>query len=203
MKTNKLLLSLAILSCATAAHAQLYKWVGPDGKVTYSDAPPPSSAKQVETKSISGGGPSTSGLPYQVAEAVRNSPVKLYTTAKCSPCENGRKLLNTRGIPFTEKVVATQADIDQLRQISGDDQLPVMTIGRGKQNGFDPSAWNAALTYAGYPESNQLPKNYSNGSIESAAPAKQADPAKTEAAPQPSAPRQLPPAGNAPPGFRF
>ncbi len=205
MKTNKLLLSLVILSCASAAQAQLYKWVGPDGKVTYSDVPPPSSAKQVETKSLSGSGPNTSGLPYQLAEAVKSSPAKLYTTAKCSPCEQGRKLLNTRGIPYTEKVVTTQEDIDQLRQLSGDEQLPVLTIGRNKQNGFDPNAWNAALSYAGYPESNQLPKNYSNGSVESAASAaKPADKPKTEsAAAQPSIPQQLPPAGNAPPGFRF
>ena len=32
--------SLAILLLATSAQAQLYKSIGPDGKVTYSDTPP-------------------------------------------------------------------------------------------------------------------------------------------------------------------
>jgi glutaredoxin len=206
MKAGKPILSLLILLSATAAEAQMYKWVGPDGKVTYSDMPPPSSVKQVETKSLSGGGPSTTGLPYALAEAVKNAPVKLYTTAKCVPCDQARTLLNTRGIPFTEKLVSNNDDIEQVRQISGDTQLPVLTIGRNKQKGFEADAWNAALTYAGYPESNQLPKTYSNGSVESAVaaakPSAENQSSNSSAAPQLNT--QLPPpSGNAPPGFRF
>jgi glutaredoxin len=206
MKAGKSILSLLILLCATTAHAQMYKWVGPDGKVTYSDVPPPSSAKQVEMKSFSGGGPNTAGLPYAVAEAVKNSPVKLYTTAKCVPCDQGRTLLNTRGIPFTEKTVSTSADIEQVRQMSGDAQLPVLTIGRNKQKGFETGAWNTALTYAGYPESNQLPKDYRNGNVESAAPAPSAsaeNPSSKNAPSQSPNAEPLPAAGNAPPGFHF
>ncbi|MGZ3236122.1 MAG: glutaredoxin family protein [Burkholderiaceae bacterium] len=208
MKTSKSLLSLLILLCATTAQAQMYKWIGPDGKVTYSDAPPPSSAKQVETKSFSEGGPSTAGLPYVVAEAVKNSPVKLYTTAKCGSCDQGRMLLNTRGIPFTEKTVATNEDVEHLRQLSGDAQLPVLTIGRNKQKGFEAGAWNSALTYAGYPESNQLPKTYRNGDVESAAAPKKSaaenQSQKTDSsATQTLSAQPLPAAGNAPPGFRF
>ena len=37
---------------SAGAHAELYKWVGPDGKISYSDTPPPSVAKQVEAKPI-------------------------------------------------------------------------------------------------------------------------------------------------------
>ncbi|MGZ3254374.1 MAG: glutaredoxin family protein [Burkholderiaceae bacterium] len=208
MKTNKLLLSLVIVLCATTAQAQMYKWVGPDGKITYSDTPPPRSAKQVETKSFAAGGPNTAGLPYEVAEAVKNSPVKLYTTTKCVPCDQGRTLLSTRGIPFTEKAVSTNEDIEQVRQISGDAQLPVLTIGRNKQKGFEAGAWNSALTYAGYPESNQLPKTYKNGDVELAATPKKAstenqsqkgDSPATQSFNAPSPPAS----GNAPPGFRF
>lgn len=35
------LILLLALTAATTAHAQLYKWVDKDGKVTYSDQPPP------------------------------------------------------------------------------------------------------------------------------------------------------------------
>jgi glutaredoxin len=208
MRTNKLLLSLVIMLSTATAQAQLYKWVGPDGKITYSDAPPPSSAKQVETKSFSAGGPSTAGLPYELAQAVKNNPVTLYTGENCAPCNSGRSLLNARGIPFNEKTVSTSQDVEKLRQISGETQLPVLMIGRSKQKGFEQGAWNAALTYAGYPETNQLPRNYSNGNAEPAAPVAKAStdkqPPKAEAtASQAPNDQPPPPAGNAPPGFRF
>jgi hypothetical protein len=36
-----ILILVLAMTAATAAHAQLYKWVDKDGKVTYSDQPPP------------------------------------------------------------------------------------------------------------------------------------------------------------------
>lgn len=204
MKYGPSLLSLLLLLCATTAQAQMYKWVGPDGTITYSDVAPPATAKQVETKSLGSSGPSTAGLPYELAEAVKNSPVKLYTTAKCPACDDGRKLLNARGIPFTEKTVSTNEDSEQLRKASGDSQLPFLTIGRNKQSGFETGIWNSALTSAGYPASSQLPKNYRNAVESAAPPAKAApenQPTKTDTNHFNDAP--LPATGNAPPGFRF
>ncbi|HEV2609413.1 MAG TPA: DUF4124 domain-containing protein, partial [Noviherbaspirillum sp.] len=55
-----------IMLFSASVHAQLYKSVGPDGKITYSDTPPAKAAK-VETKPIGTGGPSTSGLPFELA----------------------------------------------------------------------------------------------------------------------------------------
>ncbi|WP_206047114.1 DUF4124 domain-containing protein, partial [Noviherbaspirillum denitrificans] len=77
--------TILMLMCVGSAYGQLYKWVGPDGKVTYSDAPPPSTATRVETKAVSIGGVSTADLPYEVAEAVKAHPVTLYTTKDCQP----------------------------------------------------------------------------------------------------------------------
>lgn len=205
-----LLSVLSLLLCAASAHAQLYKWVGPDGKVNYSDTLPPPSAKLVETKSSNYGGAGGVELPYELSEAVKSNPVTLYTTANCVPCNEGRKLLNSRGTPFTEKTVSSNEDIAQLRQTGGDTQLPLLVVGRNKERGFDAGAWNAALTAAGYPESSKLPRNYLNPQAESAAPApkpvasnedKAANGEKTTIKPGSS---ELPPAiGNAPPGFRF
>lgn len=199
--------SLLLLLCAATAQAQMYKWVGPDGKITYSDTPPPKSAKQVETKALPTGSVNTSDFPFELAEAVKNSPVTLYTTKDCAPCDEGRKLLNARGVPFKEKTVISAEDIAQFRKISSEGTLPVLTIGHSKENGFEPANWNSALSSAGYPESSKLPKNYRNPEAEAAAPkpkAKEADVAaggKTTIQPQAT---DLPPAtGNAPPGFRF
>jgi glutaredoxin len=204
MKRIHLLLALSFLFSATAAQAQLYKWVGPDGKVTYSDSPPPSSIKKVEAKTIGANEPSGPPLPYELAEAVKNNPVTLYTAPKCSPCDDGRKLLNERGIPFAEKTVASNGDVAKLRQL-GDGQLPLLLIGRNKQQGYEASAWSTALTYAGYPESSKLPPGYRNPSPEAAVPAAPAVAAKPNGEKTVSKPsEELPPAvGNAPPGFRF
>lgn len=201
-----LLISISLLVSASA-HAQLYRWVGPDGKVTYSDTPPPSSAKQVEKKDVISG-PATSNLPYELAQAVKNNPVTLYTTAKCAPCEDARAMLKARGIPYSEKTVNTYEEVIKFKQIAGDGdrQLPFLTVGSKKQRGFESNAWDAQLTAGGYPQSSQLPANYSNPTPESAAPAK---PKATAPAPSTNdkatdaIPDSQPAAGNAPPGFRF
>lgn len=195
-----LLLSLLV---SAGAHAQLYKWVGPDGKVTYSDTPPPASAKKVEEKSIGTGSVAASGLPFELAEAVRANPVTLYTTSNCEGCDSGRELLNARGIPFTEKTVHSEDDIARLKQAGGTRQLPFVTIGKNKLTGVDPDEWNAALTAAGYPAASKLPPNYRNPAPQPAAPKKaETKPAAEEPARQ--EPDERPPAaGNAPPGFRF
>jgi glutaredoxin len=206
MKTGHSFLFIALFAASAATYAQLYKWVGPDGKVTYSDAPPPASAKTVETKPVNGAGSGNASFPFELAEAVKNHPVTLYTGEKCAPCDEGRALLNARGIPFSEKTVSTNADLDRLRQAGGD-ALPLLIIGRTRQKGFEQGAWNSALTAAGYPDSNKLPKSYRYPQAEAAAPAAKSAQAKhsgKEAPVEDSRAEDLPPAaGNAPPGFRF
>jgi glutaredoxin len=196
------------LLLTSSAHAQLYKWVGPDGTITYSDMPPPAGASKVEKKNLSdGGGVNTSNMPYELAQAVRNQPVALYVSTTCSPCDQVRDYLNKRGIPFREKIVSSEADIKKLIDLSGKQQLPFVTIGSNKQTGFKLSDLDSALTAAGYPTSSKLPPNYRNPKPEAAAPApdQEAKNAANKPAPKIDKPStELPPAtGNAPPGFRF
>src|SRR5438093_1245155 len=116
---------LLFLLCAASADAQLYKSIGPDGKVTYSDTPPPAAAR-VEKKSAAAGDSTDVNLPYELAQAAKGNPVTLYTTAECAPCDDGRRLLNSRGIPFNEKTVSGNEDIARLRQAGGEPQLPFL-----------------------------------------------------------------------------
>lgn len=205
------LAGLLAFFCIGTAQAQLYKWVGPDGKITYSDLPPPNSAMQLEKKTLHPGESARNALPYALAEASKNHPVTLFTSAQCAPCTEARGFLKNRGIPFAEKTVASNEDIDKLRQISGATQLPVLLIGRNKQVGFEPGAWNLALTAASYPQDNKLPRDYQFAPAEPAAPklhTKAEQPASTDGRMQSetaAAPAQqrLPATGNAPPGFRF
>jgi glutaredoxin len=169
---NGLTLTSLVAICLFSgnASAQLYKWVGSDGKVTYSDTPPPAGAKQLGTKasnSDSGGVP----LPEDLAAAVGKNPVTLYTGgASCTPCNDGRTLLKQLGIPFSEKTVISNEDVEKLKKISGESQLPLLMINNSKFLGFNSANWRVALSSAGYPETNKLPKNYRYPAAEPAAP---------------------------------
>lgn len=191
-----------LLMLAASAQAQLYKSTGPDGKVTYSDTPP-ASGNVVQKKVTGGTVDDSDGLPYELAQAVKNNPVTLYSSDKCIPCDDGRKMLKERGIPFSEKTVKSNEDIAALRKIANENQLPVLTIGRDKQSGFASSNWGSALTAAGYPETSHLPKTYRNTAPVAAAPS--TGPVVKTTAPAASANSGdvAPAAGNAPPGFRF
>ena len=204
------LLPATLLCCAALAHAQLYKSVGPDGRVTYSDTPP-SAAKQLETRPLPSGSAASAALPYALAQVAKAHPVTLYTSDKCEPCASGRNLLAARGVPYAEKTVNSNDDVAALRAAGGQVQLPLLTVGRSKEEGFEEGAWHAVLNAAGYPQTSQLPVNWRNPPPQSAAPRsveKAAAPADAPAVPAaqagPRAATEAPPAtGKAPPGFRF
>jgi glutaredoxin len=207
VKKSLKLLPAALLCCAALAHAQLYKSVGPDGRVTYSDTPP-AAAKQVETRPLPSGSAAAAPLPYALAQVAKAQPVTLYTTNNCAPCDAARSLLVARGVPYAEKTVTSNDDIAALRSAGGDAQLPLLTIGRSREKGFEEGAWHTALSAAGYPLASQLPAGWRNPAPQSAAPRsapKTADKPPAAAAPAgPTSASEAPPAtGKAPPGFRF
>lgn len=172
MRHAILLGAVALLGIASSqqASAQLYKWVGADGKVNYSDTPPPANAKQVTTQANTAGAQASVALPYELAAAVAKNPVTLYTFADCTPCNEGRALLKKRGVPFKEKTIKTREDSEKLKQVSGQEQLPLLLISSSKFTGYNEQQWNEALSQAGYPETSRLPANFSYSAPEPAAP---------------------------------
>jgi glutaredoxin len=208
MTRNTKLLPIALLACATLAQAELYKSVGPDGRVTYSDTPT-ARAQPVDTRKAPAASVSGTALPYELALVVKAHPVTLYTSDKCPPCFTARNLLGKRGIPYTEKTVSSDEDIAALAAVGGEARLPLLTVGKAREQGFEEGAWNRALSAAGYPQTSQLPASWRNPPPQAAAPT-QAAPTVPVAPPvaQGREPARLPaeaapPAGKAPPGFRF
>jgi hypothetical protein len=200
------LLGLALAMCMGSAGAQVYKWQDAKGIIHYSDTPPPASHKKLEVKNF-GAAHSAPELPYRLALAARSSPVMLYATKQCAPCEQGRTLLQARGIPYLERTVTTIDDQQQLKQAGSDGELPLLLVGSNKLVGFDAAAWNAALTSAAYPAERMLPPGYQYPPAEAAAPPGPSA-ARASAAPVPSAAaraaqRQKLPAVNVPPDFQF
>ena len=192
---------ILLLFFIASAHAQMYRWVDADGKVTYSDKQPPASVVKQQQKSIPSGEVSGDGLNYSLSELAKNFPVTLHTSSDCAPCNDGRTLLKKRGIPFSERTISSNEDIAQMKQAGGDGRLPFLTVGRNSQAGFEASAWNVVLTSAGYPETSQLPTNYQFSAPQPAAPSPSQEKKPVEI-PKPAT--EPPPAqGTSLPGFRF
>ncbi|HJV69328.1 glutaredoxin family protein [Ideonella sp.] len=153
---------LALTLAALPAHA-VYKVIGPDGKVTYTDTPPPDGKAKVTPVAVGSGGgaPNLSGLPAELQQAATKYPVTLYSTRDCRPCDAGRRLLQQRGIPFAETTLAaTSADQAALQQLAGTTNLPVLTIGQQQLKGLTPGEWHGYLDAAGYPRESKLPSSY-------------------------------------------
>jgi len=157
---RSLVATAALLLAALPAHA-LYKVVGPDGKVTYTDRPPVGTKNKVTSLSNSGlTVVDTAALPLEVRQAVQRYPVTLFTMAECEPCDGARGLLRQRGIPHAEKQVSTPEDAEALQRISGARDAPTLTIGAQALRGFSADLWNSYLDSAGYPRESRLPASY-------------------------------------------
>lgn len=143
----------------TALHAQtVYRFVGPDGRVTFSDQPPPAGAAPASAgRTAAAATGSAAGLPYELGQVASRYPVVLYTGAQCSACEAGRAMLNSRGIPFSERTVNTSDDVQALQRLSGDTGLPLLTVGGQQIKGYSDVEWGQYLDAAGYPRTSQLP----------------------------------------------
>jgi len=203
------LLGMALALCLGGAHAQVYKWRDATGVIHYGDKPPHGQRKVARLPEADAA-PAPVALPYELARAARSSPVTLYTTAGCGACDAARALLRQRGIPFTEKTVASDADQQQLKQAGSDGQLPLLLVGRDKLVGFEAGAWNDALSAAAYPAESRLPSGYRERAAEPAAPDSEqreyAPPARraTDPAEPPAATTaRKPTPPKAPPDFQF
>lgn len=198
------------LWAATPAWA-IYKIVGPDGSVTFSDVPPSTlQGKSVQSLTANGGASAQNnevGFPAALREAARKYPVTLYTAPQCDACDAAREFLQQRGIPFAEKTITTNGDIKAYKALSdGSDRLPFISIGATKlPAGFSSSNWGTALDAAGYPKTSALPRTYVRPQPTALVPppvdkkASSASAASSAATP----PVLPPPNPNAPKGFQF
>lgn len=141
----------------------LYKVVGPDGRVTYTD--------QVST--ATGGGRvlplaepaapmrGAATLPASLQRLVDRFPVTLYVAGGCnSACDAGRQLLRGRGVPFAERLVSSNADVEALERLSGGREAPTLSVGSQVVRGYTAALWTQYLDAAGYPAESRLPSSY-------------------------------------------
>lgn len=177
-KTLNFLAPRALLALAAAASLaapwaqaqQVFRIVGPDGKVTFSDRAPPASASNARAGEAGASAAAAKGtattvtsmaaLPFELRQVALKYPVTLYANDSCAPCGAARSMLTSRGIPFNEKTVNTNEDAQALERLSGETSLPFLTIGGQQLKGFSDAEWTQFLNAAGYPARSVLPTSY-------------------------------------------
>lgn len=183
-------LSATVLALLLGPAQAQYKLVGPDGSVTYTDRPPANTTAKVtplNKRTEASATADNTTLPFELRATAARYPVTLYVSGDCSPCDNGRQFLQQRGIPFSEKRVASEEDALALERTVGARTVPALTIGAQALRGLSLPEWTAFLDAAGYPKESRLPRNFS------AAPAlpltaRSARPPATPVPPPPAAP---------------
>lgn len=211
-RTTALLLGSAALLCALGAQAQaVYRIVGPDGKVTFSDKPPANAQQgKIATTGVGAAAAASSNgsLPFELRQIVTKYPVVLYSAAQCVPCDSGRALLTNRGVPFNERTIITNEDRATLQRQMGDTSLPYLTIGGQRIRGMSESEWTQYLDAAGYPKISALPAGYKNAAPTPLVPLPTGSPAakaaeKAAASSEPAAPTSPPVNPANPAGITF
>ena len=121
---------MVLISLATLAQAETYKWVDADGKVHYSDQPPPPDARKSERKQL-GDKPAEVALPYVLQQATKNFPVTLFVYDCGDGCTRARDFLVKRGVPHTSKDPTAPGMREELKKVTGGAEVvPVLQVGR-------------------------------------------------------------------------
>ena len=144
---------VAAAAFAGSASAALYRYVDANGRVVYSDHPPPASAKEAEARALPDNVIETDPLPLAAQQAAKNFPVTLYTF-DCDVCKEAQALLAKRGIPYDTVIVTEEQGAARLKALTGKQAGPVLQVG-DKQvlQGYNEDRWQAVLDDAGYPRS--------------------------------------------------
>jgi glutaredoxin len=199
------LIALSALLLCAPVHA-LYKIVGPDGKVTYTDRlPSPADGRVTPLNAAGAGAGDAATLPLELRQVAARYPVTLYVIADCAPCDSARALLRQRGVPYVEKIVQSGEDAEALQRLAGSRDAPTLMIGQQPLRGLSADTWNAYLDAAGYPRESRLPAGYQ---FPAATPlTERREPAPAASAPSitrtPAAPAAAEAAAPATPGIRF
>ena len=147
-----LLLFGAATSTAPYA-ATLYKSIGPDGKVVYSDRPPadgridktmqfenlPSSTLPVGTSTYVEQLRKANSLPSTNAT---NRGVVLYAAVWCGYCKQAKSYLARNGIKYQEFDVDTQKGMAAFAQTGSGKGIPLLIVDDQRVQGFSLAAYD-------------------------------------------------------------
>ena len=144
---------LAVLTAVAASSGAvtIVECVDNSGQSTFQSYCPPGTTKKGEKK-LQG---DLKSQKTDVNLIATKHPVTLYAAPNCQACDLVRMQLNNRGVPFTEKDVSTDIEIqNELRSLTGGTgalSVPVVQLDEDILTGYNQQALDASLDRAGYP----------------------------------------------------
>jgi glutaredoxin len=149
--TSRTLFCLAMLMCAPSVMAGVYKWTDAQGRVHYSDSPPPEAkSKQVKIKINSIQGPAIVSSVKTPSAVKAGSKVRIYTTTWCGYCKRAKARLTAKGIPHEDLDVETSERGRLEYEALGGRGVPVILVGTQRMDGYDADRLDAMLIDAGW-----------------------------------------------------
>lgn len=145
-------LLLLASACAFAQTQQVYRYLDAEGRVVYSDKPPPADARNAQAKRIGRNSIETSELSFATQQAQERFPVTLYTFSCGVVCDTAQGLLNKRGVPHTVVDVSQGDGADRLKRLTNGLEAPALQVGEQVATGFNENRWQSMLSDAGYPK---------------------------------------------------
>jgi glutaredoxin len=150
-------LALVLFCCSVLVSAvsaqQLYKSVGPDGKIVYSDRPP---AEGRVEKTMKFENLPTSALPASAASYVEQlrrmragpslptASVVLYSASWCGYCRQAKAYLAGKAIAYQEVDIDTSSGMSSFAQAGGaGGGVPLLLAGGQSVRGFSAAAYDA------------------------------------------------------------
>lgn len=148
------LLFVGVAGMALGAET-LYKTVGPDGKVDYSDKPPADGKveKTMQFNNLPSSevpGPSLSYVEqlrrFKASQAKKPAAqgldVVLYAASWCGYCRQARSYLAKKNIPFQEIDIDTPRGKESFAEVVGGGGIPVLFAAGQRVNGYSVPAYD-------------------------------------------------------------
>ena len=150
------ILAAALALWALPSPAQIHKWVDADGKVHFSDKPPPDSAKKSELVKVpvqSFGGPPVFERKPDVSksakvDAAAQSQLVMYATSWCGYCRKARAHLASKGVAYREVDIEASAANNQEFKAYGGRGVPFFVKGGRTMRGFSAEGLDRFLAQA-------------------------------------------------------
>lgn len=131
---KRLFAFLMAMSFSGLVHAGIYKWVDANGKIHFSDHPPP----HVESREIKLRINTYENSRISVSNGVfvPENSVVLYSTAWCGSCKRAKAYFRQFDIPYTEyDVEKSQKGRRDYRTLNGKG-VPIILVGKYRLDGF-------------------------------------------------------------------
>lgn len=144
---------LPLLSAAASAQS-MYKSVGPDGRIAYTDSPP---TKGRIEKTLKFESAPASPLPLYYIETLRKlrasaaasaavGDVVLYSAVWCAYCKKAKAYLGSKGIAYQEIDIDTSAGMAAFAQVGGGKGIPLLVTASQRIQGFSTASYDGLFS---------------------------------------------------------